>query len=46
VFGSALTSLTDELRVTSHWTATVKFGGEFASDYQFYAGTGTLRYSW
>jgi uncharacterized protein with beta-barrel porin domain len=43
---SALTSLAAELHFTPQWTATAKFYGDFASGYQSYAGTGTLRYSW
>jgi uncharacterized protein with beta-barrel porin domain len=43
---SALTSLAAELHFSPNWTATAKFYGDFASNYQSYAGTGTLRYSW
>jgi uncharacterized protein with beta-barrel porin domain len=43
---SAVTSLAAELHFAPRWTATAKFYGDFASGYQSYAGTGTLRYSW
>ncbi len=43
---SVLTSLAAETHLTTNWTATAKFYGDFASGYQSYAGTGTLRYSW
>ncbi len=43
---SALTSLEGEAHLTTNWTATAKFYGDFAGGYQSYAGTGTLRYSW
>jgi outer membrane autotransporter protein len=43
---SALASVGAELHMTSHWSATAKFDGEFASNSQIYAGTGTLRYTW
>jgi len=42
----ALASVGAELHMTSHWSATAKFDGEFASNSQIYAGTGTLRYTW
>ena len=34
--------------MTTNWSLTAKFNGEFASGSQTYAGTGagTLRYSW
>jgi len=43
---SALTSLAAELHVAPRWTLTGKAWGNFASGYQAYAGTGTLRYTW
>ena len=43
---SVLTSLAAEAHLTTNWTATAKFYGDFASGYQSYAGTGTLHYSW
>jgi hypothetical protein len=35
-----------ELRVNATWSLLAKFDGEFASNSQTYAGTGTLRASW
>ena len=43
---SALASVGAELHMTTHWSATAKFDGEFAGNSQTYAGTGTLRYTW
>jgi uncharacterized protein with beta-barrel porin domain len=43
---SVLTSLAAEAHLTTNWTATAKFYGDFANGYQSYAGTGTLRYTW
>jgi uncharacterized protein YhjY with autotransporter beta-barrel domain len=43
---SALVSIGAELHMTTHWSALAKFDGEFASNSQTYAGTGTLRYTW
>jgi outer membrane autotransporter protein len=43
---SALVSIGAELHMTTHWSALAKFDGEFASNSQTYAGTGTLRYMW
>ena len=40
---SALVSVGGELHMTTHWSALAKFDGEFASNSQTYAGTGTLR---
>jgi hypothetical protein len=35
-----------ELRLNATWSLLAKFDGEFASNSQTYAGTGTLRASW
>jgi outer membrane autotransporter protein len=43
---SALTSAGAELFLTPRWTLLAKFDGEFASNSQTYAGSGTLRYTW
>jgi autotransporter-associated beta strand protein len=43
---SALTTAAAELHLNADWTVLAKFDGEFASNSQTYAGTGTLRYSW
>jgi hypothetical protein len=43
---SALVSVGAELHMSTHWSAIAKFDGEFASNSQTYAGTGTLRYKW
>jgi uncharacterized protein YhjY with autotransporter beta-barrel domain len=43
---SALASVGAELHMSTHWSALAKFDGEFASNSQTYAGTGTLRYTW
>jgi uncharacterized protein with beta-barrel porin domain len=43
---SALTTAAAELHLNANWTALAKFDGEFASNSQTYAGTGTLRYTW
>jgi autotransporter-associated beta strand protein/T5SS/PEP-CTERM-associated repeat protein len=43
---SALTSFGGELFLTPRWTLLAKFDGEFASNSQTYAGSGTLRYTW
>jgi uncharacterized protein with beta-barrel porin domain len=43
---SALASIGAELHMTTHWSVLAKFDGEFASNSQTYAGTGTLRYTW
>jgi uncharacterized protein with beta-barrel porin domain len=43
---SALATAAAELHLTANWTAMAKFDGEFASNSQTYAGTGTLRYTW
>ncbi|WP_407174574.1 autotransporter domain-containing protein [Bradyrhizobium sp. STM 3562] len=43
---SALTSLGAELRFANHISLLAKFDGQFASNSQTYAGTGTIRYTW
>jgi hypothetical protein len=43
---SALTSAGAQLFFTPNWSFLAKFGGEFASGSQTYAGSGTLRYPW
>jgi autotransporter-associated beta strand protein len=43
---SAVTTASAELHFAPNWLFTAKFDGEFASDSQTYAGTGTLRYTW
>jgi uncharacterized protein with beta-barrel porin domain len=43
---SALTTAGAQLYLTPQWTLIAKFDGEFASNSQTYAGTGTLRYTW
>jgi uncharacterized protein with beta-barrel porin domain len=43
---SALTSAGAQLFFTPNWSLLAKFDGEFASGYQLYAGSGTLRYTW
>jgi outer membrane autotransporter protein len=43
---SALTSTGAQLFFTPNWSLLAKFDGEFASGYQLYAGSGTLRYTW
>jgi uncharacterized protein with beta-barrel porin domain len=43
---SALTSAGAQLFFTPNWSFLAKFDGEFASGYQLYAGSGTLRYTW
>ena len=43
---SALTSVGAELRLANHISLLAKFDGDFASNSQTYAGTGTIRYSW
>lgn len=42
----ALVSAGSELRWRTGWSLGVKLDGEFASQAQTYAGTGTLRYHW
>jgi len=42
----ALTSLGTELRLANHVTLLAKFNGDFGSNSQTYAGTGTIRYTW
>jgi len=42
---SALTSVGAELRFPNHILLLAKFDGEFGSNSQTYAGTGTIRYS-
>ena len=43
---SALTSASAQWWLTSNWSFTVNFDGEFASSVQTYGGNGVLRYSW
>jgi autotransporter-associated beta strand protein len=43
---SALITASAELRLNATWSLLAKFDGEFASNSQTYAGTGTLRASW
>jgi uncharacterized protein with beta-barrel porin domain len=43
---SALITASAELRLDATWSLLAKFDGEFASNSQTYAGTGTLRASW
>jgi hypothetical protein len=43
---SALTSAGAQLFFTPNWSFLAKFDGQFASGYQLYAGSGTLRYAW
>jgi outer membrane autotransporter protein len=43
---SALTSAGAQLFFTPNWSLLAKFDGQFASGYQLYAGSGTLRYTW
>jgi outer membrane autotransporter protein len=43
---SALTSLGAELRFANHISLLAKFDGQFGSNSQTYAGTGTIRYTW
>jgi uncharacterized protein with beta-barrel porin domain len=43
---SALVSFGAELRLANGVTLLGKFDGDFASNSQTYAGTGTLRYRW
>jgi autotransporter-associated beta strand protein len=43
---SALTSAGAQLFFTPNWSFLATFDGEFASGYQLYAGSGTLRYTW
>jgi uncharacterized protein with beta-barrel porin domain len=43
---SALTFAGAQLFFTPVWSFLAKFDGEFASGYQLYAGSGTLRYTW
>jgi uncharacterized protein with beta-barrel porin domain len=43
---SALTTLAAELHLDANWRFAAKFDGEFATNSQTCAGTGTLRYSW
>jgi uncharacterized protein with beta-barrel porin domain len=43
---SALTAASAELKLSSAWSATVKFEGEFGAGAQTYTGTGVLRYTW
>jgi uncharacterized protein with beta-barrel porin domain len=35
-----------ELRFANHISLLAKFDGQFGSNSQTYAGTGTIRYSW
>ena len=42
----ALVTTGVEFKLSQAVTFSAKFDGEFASDFQSYAGTGTLRYSW
>jgi uncharacterized protein with beta-barrel porin domain len=43
---SAIVAAAAELRINGNWSLSAKFDGEFASNSQTYAGTGTLRYRW
>jgi outer membrane autotransporter protein len=43
---SALTSLGAELRFANHISLLAKFDGQFGSNSQTCAGTGTIRYTW
>jgi autotransporter-associated beta strand protein len=43
---SALTTVGAQLFFTPSWSLLAKFDGEFASNAQVYAGSGTLRYAW
>jgi outer membrane autotransporter protein len=43
---SALTSVGAELRFANHISLLAEFDGEFGSNSQTYAGTGTIRYTW
>lgn len=43
---SALATAEAELHLTANWSLLAKFDGEFASNSQTYAGTGTARYTW
>ena len=43
---SALTSVGAELRFANHVSLLAKFDGQFGSNSQTYAGTGTIRYTW
>jgi uncharacterized protein with beta-barrel porin domain len=43
---SALVTASAELRLNANWSLLAKFDGEFASNSQTYAGTGTLRAIW
>jgi uncharacterized protein with beta-barrel porin domain len=43
---SALTAAGLQYFLTASWQIIGKFEGDFASGYQTYGGTGTLRYSW
>jgi hypothetical protein len=43
---SALTTAGAQIFFTPNWSLLAKFDGEFASNAQTYAGSGTLRYTW
>jgi autotransporter-associated beta strand protein len=43
---SALVTAGGQLFLTQSWSLLAKFDGEFASNAQTYAGSGTLRYTW
>jgi uncharacterized protein with beta-barrel porin domain len=43
---SALVTAGGQLFITQNWSLLAKFDGEFASNVQTYAGSGTLRYTW
>jgi uncharacterized protein with beta-barrel porin domain len=43
---SALITASAELHLNATWSLLARFDGEFASNSQTYAGTGTLRASW
>ena len=43
---SALTSVGAKLRFANHISLLAKFDGQFGSNSQTYAGTGTIRYTW
>jgi outer membrane autotransporter protein len=43
---SALTTIGAQVFFTPNWSPLGKFDGEFASNSQTYAGSGTLRYTW
>jgi uncharacterized protein with beta-barrel porin domain len=43
---SALTTAGAQLFFSSQWSLIGKFDGEFATGWQTYGGSGTLRYTW